>query len=439
MQSQVLATWARKGALTLLDQALISGSSAFASILLARILTVSDYGAYAIAISVFLFLSSIHNALLLEPLGVFGSSSYRSTLRTYFVSGFLINCGLCCGISLFLALMVAPYRLLTGNVIVSSALWGMCAAYLIPTLTFWLCRRLAYLQVRPDIALLGSSVYAFIILTVLYTSRRAHWLSPVSAFAIQGAGALAASVILVWGAMPNKCEPTEPMSVSAVLGEHWRYGKWVLGTSVGYWLTTAAYYLFLGLFLPLERVADLRVLQNLSMPINQFLTAQTNLLLPVASARFADYGPVALRQTTRSFTILFTLVAVSYLFLLTLFGSDLMRILYPATYIHVAGLLPFSAVPALCIAAAQGTVIALWARRLSREVFWGYTISGATSVLVGLLLTKYYGLIGSLTGLTVASAMFLAVVLYRNYAIQKGEKLPFSPDNKRDAVPMGSF
>lgn len=439
MRSQVLAQWAGKGALTLVDQALVSGSNAFASILVARILTVSEYGAYAIAISVFLFLSSVHNALLLEPFGVFGSSSYRSNLRTYFLAGLSINCGLCIGISGFLALVIVPYRLVTGNALVSSTLCGMCATYMIPTLTFWLCRRLAYLQFRPDIAISGSSAYALTILPALYWSRHAHWLSPVSAFVIQGAGALVASIVLVLGAMPGKSGAPLALPLHAVLSEHWRYGKWVLATSVGYWLTTAAYYLFVGVFLPLERVAELRALQNLSMPINQFLTAQTNLFLPVASARFAEHGSAVLRRTTRSFTILFSLVGTLYLSLLTLFGPGLMRILYPASYMHIAALLPLSAVPALFIAMAQGTVIALWARRLSREVFWGYTISGATSLLGGLLLTRYYGLIGSLVGLTIASVVFLTVVVYRNYKIQQAEIALFSPANKRETLISAIF
>jgi O-antigen/teichoic acid export membrane protein len=440
MNSQILAKWAAKGVLTLLDQALISGSSAFASILLARVFTLSAYGAYAVAISLFLFLSSVHNALLLEPLGIFGSTSYRSNLRIYFFAGLRINCGLCVGISVLLSIALVPYRLITGNVMLSSTLWAMCAAYMLPTLTFWLCRRLAYLQLKPHMAVRGSATYALFVVTVLYGCSGAHWLSPAAALIIQGAGALVASLVLVWGALPPcPIGATQALPVCVVLNEHWRYGKWVLATSVGYWLTTAAYYLFIGVFLPLERVAELKVLQNLSMPINQFMSAQTNLLLPLASSRFADYGAAALRQSTRSFTIWFGLVGVSYLGLLTLFGPDLMRLLYPASYASVARLLPLSAVPTVFIAAAQGTVIAFWARRLSQEVFWGYSISGITSLLVGLLLTRYYGLTGSLIGLTIASAVFLIVVLYRNHIIQKQDIPLFFPEKKKAAVPSPTF
>src|SRR5207237_7130533 len=145
----------------------------------------------------------------------------------------------------------------------------------------------------PDIALRGSCAYAIVIFPALYWFRHSGWLSPSSAFLVQGIAAAIASVVLARG-----CKAIQPLQGGAlhtfeVLKIHWAYGKWVVATAAGYWLTTAAYYLFVGVLLPLERVAELRALQNLSMPINQFMAAQTNLMLPVASARFADYGAAA--------------------------------------------------------------------------------------------------------------------------------------------------
>jgi O-antigen/teichoic acid export membrane protein len=224
----------------------------------------------------------------------------------------------------------------------------------------------------------------------------------------------AASLVLIRGAMPTPQAGSSGLSTVAVLERHWEYGKWVVATSVGYWLTTAAYYVFVGLFLPIERVAELRALQNLSMPVNQFLVAQTNLLLPVASTQFADYGPAGVRKMTNLFTLLFTLAALSYLCILVLYGSRLMSFFYPPSYAHLARLLPLSALPVVFIASAQGTVIGLWARRLPREVFWGYTISGTISLPLGMLLTKYANLTGALIGLSSSAAVFLVVVLYRN-------------------------
>jgi O-antigen/teichoic acid export membrane protein len=85
--------------------------------------------------------------------------------------------------------------------------------------------------------------------------------------------------------------------------------------------------------------------------------------------------------------------------------------------VHLAYLLPLSALPVVLIAVAQGTVIGLWARRLPREVFWGYSVSGVVSLPLGILLTRYAGLIGALIALSSSAAVFLVVVLYRNRKI----------------------
>jgi O-antigen/teichoic acid export membrane protein len=409
--------WVGKGAVTLLDQAIVSGSSFFVSILLARMLRVAEYGAYALAISVFLFTSSFQNALVLEPMGVLGSSLYRSKLRPYLVAVTRINVALCTGISVLLTVVVLLYRFSTHNTVVSSALLGVSLVYAIPVLIFWLWRRAAYLQFRPGIAIRGSCVYAAIIFPSLYCFKHNNWLSPSSAFLVQGVAAAIASLVLFRSVMPACQAGGSTLSTSAVFECHWTYGKWVAATAVGYWLTTGAYYVFVGLFLPLERVAELRVLQNLSMPVNQFLTAQTNLLLPVAAVQFADHGPAALRKITKLLTAVFTMAGLAYLLILVLFGRRLMSLFYPASYVHLAYLLPLSALPVVLIAAAQGTVIGLWARRLPREVFWGYSASGVVSLPLGILLTRYAGLIGALIALSSSAAVFLVVVLYRNRKI----------------------
>src|SRR6516225_275518 len=79
----VLIPWAMKGGLAILDQGLISGSNFLIGILLARWLLPASYGAYALASGVFILLTMLYGSLLLEPMGVFGGSTYRHCLRGY--------------------------------------------------------------------------------------------------------------------------------------------------------------------------------------------------------------------------------------------------------------------------------------------------------------------------------------------------------------------
>ncbi len=78
--------WARQGTLTIIDQGLISGSNFLISVLLARWLTAEQYGGYAIAFGFFVLLQLVYQSLVLEPMSVFGGSTYRNNLRGYFGS-----------------------------------------------------------------------------------------------------------------------------------------------------------------------------------------------------------------------------------------------------------------------------------------------------------------------------------------------------------------
>ena len=76
-------TWFLKGIMAITDQGLISGSNFVLSILLARYLSASQYGTYAMAYSAFVLFSLIHQALVLEPMSVLGPSMYRVSLKHY--------------------------------------------------------------------------------------------------------------------------------------------------------------------------------------------------------------------------------------------------------------------------------------------------------------------------------------------------------------------
>jgi O-antigen/teichoic acid export membrane protein len=68
--------WGVKTLATLLDHGIVSVSNFLVSIVLARIVSESDYGYFAIAFSFFLFFSGLSQAFILEPLNVLGTLKY---------------------------------------------------------------------------------------------------------------------------------------------------------------------------------------------------------------------------------------------------------------------------------------------------------------------------------------------------------------------------
>jgi len=75
--------WLIKGMYAVLDQGLISGSNFLLGILLARWTGAEQYGAYALAFAIFILVSIVYQALVLEPMTVFAPSVYHTAPKQY--------------------------------------------------------------------------------------------------------------------------------------------------------------------------------------------------------------------------------------------------------------------------------------------------------------------------------------------------------------------
>jgi O-antigen/teichoic acid export membrane protein len=403
--------WAGKGSLAVLDQGLISGSNFLIGILLARWLAPEAYGAYALAFSIFLFLSGFHNALLLEPMSVFGPASYKDQLRAYL--GKLLR--LHFALAFFLTgLAVAGAAILhgfTADRALTSAFWGVCIATPL-ILFFWLSRRAAYLKLAAGLAARGALAYCFVLICLLLLIKSVGWLSGFTAFLIQSFAATAAAILLLASLKPQLDSQSGPSS-AAVVRQHWRYGRWVVATQFVYWLSGNAYYVVVAAFLRMQDVAALRALQNFNLPFSQFLSAVSLLLLPWASARFAQEGRQGVQRCTRQITVLFVAVASAYFAALWLFGARIMPILYAGRYTDFAYLLTLVAAPVVVLAASQGSTIAVQALQFPVDIFFAYTLASVATIVAGVPLTRYWGLPGAAVGILISSLAFFLAITYR--------------------------
>ena len=404
--------WVGKGSLAVLDQGLISGSNFLIGILLARWLAPEAYGAYALAFSIFLFLAGFHNALLLEPMSVFGPASYKDQLPAYLGKLLRLHFALTFALALLLALGATCFLSFFGNRAVPDALLG--AGLATPWILFlWLSRRAAYLQFRPALAVRSAAVYCLLVLLLLFLSERLGWLSPFAAFLLQALASLAAGGLLLASIRPRLRSLGSNSSMQMVLKQHWRYGRWVVATGFVYWLSGGAYYVLVGALLRMEDVAALRALQNFVLPMTQFITAITLLLLPWASAQFAEQGGAAFKTNIRKITLLFVSGAALYLVCIVLFGHWLMETLYAGRYTQFAYLIPLAGLPVLLTAASQGPAIAVRAMQAPMDVFWGYAVAGVSTILAGVALTYFYGLSGAVVGILISSLAFFLAITYR--------------------------
>jgi O-antigen/teichoic acid export membrane protein len=403
------AVWLRKGALAILDQGLLSGANFVISILLARWLTRDEYGAYAMAFSVFILLSGFHNAFFLEPMSIFGPESYLACLAPYIRKLYHFHFAF----TLVLAAMVAaciivlPY--FTPDANLPRALWGVAIA--VPLILFyWTCRRAAYLHFSPGLAVSGSATY-FISSLVLVLLMK-HWLSPFLGFVIQAVAAIPAA-ILILGMMRSGRGAQPSLSSGDVLRKHWRYGRWVMGSTIVTWVSGYGYYVLVGALLPMQDVAVLRSLRNLTEPCYRAMAAIILLVLPWASSRFAQEGVAGLKRRVRQLNLLFGGCAFAYFALICAFGNRVMNLLYSGRYNSSAHLLLLATAPLVLIAGSLGSEIAVQVMQSPSEVFLAYGISGALTLVLGVALTHYWGLTGGLVSILLSSASIWIVLTLR--------------------------
>lgn len=403
--------WVGKGSLAVLDQGLISGSNFLIGILLARWLIPEQYGAYALAFSVFLFLAGFHNALLLEPMSVFGPASYAECLPTYLKKLVSFHFALTVFLSCLLAAATVALRCFGIDRALIGSLWGVCVATPF-ILLFWLCRRAAYLKLAPSLAARGAVGYCVAVACLLLFVKGLGLLSGFIAFLIQALAGIAAACLLL-ASLRLQFDSHSGSSTSMVARQHWQYGRWAVGTQFVYWLSGNAYYMIVAAFLRMTDVAALRALQNFTLPFGQFISAISLLFLPWASGRYAEEGRLGLRRRVRQMTLLFVGAASAYYIVLCLFSGRIIGILYAGRYSEFASLLPLVAAPVVVQSASQGSIIALQAMQSPSEVFFAYTASSVATVLTGLPLTHYWGLPGAALGMTISYVTFLVFISYR--------------------------
>jgi len=403
--------WITKGGLAILDQALISGSNFLVGILLARWLVPAAYGAYALSVSIFLLLSFISQALLFEPMFVFSGAVYQRSMRGYFRAVLWIHAAitavtfLLLGTSAGIAFLRAEPNGLPG------ALLGVTIAS--PCiLLFWLARRTYYTQLAPARATSGAAIYCLLLVAGLFLVHRRYTISSFSAYLIMGAAALGTAVYLLlhlWHLLP---ESESGPTFGQACQRHWQYGRWALATCMATWIPFYMYYPLLTTFSGMAQAGELRALMNLALPLEQTYTAISSLLLPYASRMQERFGVASAHRLNKNFTLLYVGGAFGYWAIVIPLRAQAFHLLYGGKYLEIAYLIPVVGLETLLSSAAFGPATVLRAMEAPAAIFYARLAASTLALVVGVPLTKYYGLSGAVWSIVFSNLATYLVTLH---------------------------
>jgi O-antigen/teichoic acid export membrane protein len=426
--------WVTKGGLALLDFGLYSGSNFLLGILLARWMAPEQYGAYALVFSIFILVTFLYQALLLEPLSVFSGTTYSKNLRGYLKSNFWLHWGASAVICVLMGATAIAARVWWHSPASAMAFAGMTAATPF-ILIHALGRRSFYLKLSPGPAAFGSSFYCILVVSGSFLVYKLGWLSAFSAFLVMGFAALVGGIIMVFQ-LNAKLEPaTAEMHLSETWTKHWDYGKWALGTCIVGWIPTYVYIPLVSKFSGLAVAAELRALMNLGGPVLQTYAALSMLFLPFAARVQGTEGRQASSALTRKLTALFVVGAIAYWIVLIPLRRPLFQLLYAGKYMDASSLLPLFAAETVIWSAALGPAIVLRAMEYPRSLFFANAAASVVAIVFGIPATRYFGLHGVVWSMVVANVFYVVVafiMLERKLAslkaVERGMAVPLQAE-----------
>jgi len=407
-QSWRASWWAGKAFWALVDQGLFALSNFALGILLARWVSVEQYGSFAVAQSVFLLAGTLHTGLFIEPMLVFGSAKHATRFPVYLEVLLAAHWRVTAVGSLLFAAAALGFELVSSHTL-AAALLGVAIAG--PLILFsWLMRRACLSRFEPRWSATGGAFYLLVLVAGCLLLRLTRLLSPFSALVLWGVAGLS-SGLWIQRRLRAVASGGEGAALSRgeVFDDHWRYGRWAVASSGLSWIPGQLYYILLPSFAGLQAAGTLRAVSNLVVPITHFNEALNSLLLPA----LASAAPTKTRfhKFLAAGVVVFVGGSLAYGAVLTAFREPVIDWLYHGRYREAAGLVPLmSLIP---VAAALSAVLgsALRAREQPRHVFWGYVASSVVTGTAGIWAMLQWGLRGAAGGLLLSSTVTVAMFL----------------------------
>jgi O-antigen/teichoic acid export membrane protein len=405
--------WRAPISVGVLDQGAASGANLVLNVLLARWMTPSNYGAFAVAFSVLLLVSGPHGALFTDPMSVVGPRHFNGRFPAY-VRGL---CVVHAGVAVALAILTAGLAVVPIRIVDESGAWFVPLAVAIPlVLLLWLLRSACYLEMRPGAALAGSALYGFVLVAVVTWGHASSRLTVQAALVAMALASAVASVAIaarlgLWSLSHSRIE------LRSVVREHWTYGRWILAASVAHAAAFGLYVPLVGTLAGLEQTAVLRALQNLVFPLDRMLGGIAMVAYPSMSRQVVEQGLSYLGRRGPAFVLIGVGSAILYGLPIAFLARPLLSLVYGTTYYSgYASLAPIIAVAAVATALAQFLSILVRVANRPQAVLWSKLAAAGWLAGVGILLIRQFGARGAVLGLaggSIAEAFVLAVSLRR--------------------------
>ena len=413
---------ARRGIWALADQGVVSLGNFATTALMLRYLIREDAARFGLFNEVILYLNSFQAALVTYPLTVRGAGSDLLRLKKLATGCLLFTVALAPALAALMCVAsLLLSRLRATDVSGASASHASIAIHAAPfaiaAMLLWqaqettrraLLSQFRYQTVLPGDALsyLGQAV-AFLLLAKHHALTLEHAL--ISMAITSGA---AASL----QAFQIGLSRVQWADLKTMAGDFWSFGRWTLCSSMSSIFTDFSFSWFLAAVRGLDASAVFLMLGNITKPCNIVISAIPNVATPAAARARTESGVKAGWKMVAKYFLLGAIVLCPYVLLLLLWPQGIMKLLYrdkAVQYLPFVALARFNVLALLGGYLANGLGTYLSAMEETRYNFITSILNTAAVLLIGLPLTYFGGLWGTIIGCTLCvTVRLLANVVF---------------------------
>jgi O-antigen/teichoic acid export membrane protein len=386
---------AGRGAWAIADQGAVSLGNFLTTILLARLLPASEYGAFALLLGTMIFLNNLHGAAVVYPVLAKGAAGDEGELPKL------------AGDSLVMTAALAPFWLLALSGVALVLGRPLLACWAAGALVLWqlqeTLRRALMARMRHRDALWGDALSYLGQVALVWLLARSGYLSLTAALAVIAATSVVAGLLQAWQVGLAEIGLARAWARAK---DFLRAGRWIL---LGVFCSSFTSYFLawtLGVLRGTEAVASLQAVTNLVGATHPILLSVGGIIIPAVAFANARAGVGAARRAALRHALLGAGLLFPYLAALIAFPQWVLRLVYGEASPYVS-LETEARMLALTYCLTYATIIVeyfLSGLEETHLVFRGQLAGACLIVLVCTPLTAWGGLRWGLAGVAATVA-----------------------------------
>lgn len=381
-----------KGVLSVVDQALVSGTSFVTSVIVARASSADALGIYYLALTLVLFVRGIQSQVVTSPYMVLCHRYHEGDLRSY-TGSVLVH-------QMIFSAMAAVG--MAGFAVVLQLGWGQqdllpSVGVLIAVMPLLLTREFSRNHVlshmRPITAVLLDGTCAAVQLIPLAVLWRLGWISVTGTYVVMGAASVV--VIVLWWIVERHDWQIQFGRIAADWSSNWPLARWALASHL---VGCTTPYILPWIVATADSKADAGLLGacgTLAGVANMFVMGLANYLSPSIARAFARGGRAALARVLILATTIFVVVVGGICLVSMLLGEWFVVFVYGPQLAGGGPVLTVSLATVLAISIATIAGNGLWAIDRPQATFLPDVCGLAASLIGAALWIGPHGALGA--------------------------------------------